>query len=317
MTDPGREYTVRQYSADDEQQVVDLWNLCLVRDEIALNSFRRKVVLDTNFDSRGCFVAVARERIVGFMLGIRRRYPYFDVGLEPEKGWITAFFVHPDWRGKGIATDLVQHTEQFLVSCGARDVFVADYTPNYFFPGVDVDAYKEGFDFLSARGYKKLQNVYGMGRSLIDASIPGEIEERFAQLVKAGFSVTVFRPAYTLRVLEFLRAYYPGDLFRVAHDRLLEEPECDEILVGLKDGEVVGFSHFHDERFGPFGIAPDFAGRGFGPMLYYCTVEQMRKKGKRNLWLAWTSGRAKDFYYKVGLRVTRRHVIMSKRLTTP
>jgi GNAT superfamily N-acetyltransferase len=115
-------------------------------------------------------------------------------------------------------------------------------------------------------------------------------------------------------VLEFLRKNYPGDLFRVALERLREDPECDEVLVALKDDEIVGFSHFLDERFGPFGIDEEYTGRGLGPMLYYHTVEQMRKKGKHNLWLAWTTGRAKDFYYKVGLKVLRRHIIMKKSL---
>jgi hypothetical protein len=49
-------------------------------------------------------------------------------------------------------------------------------------------------------------------------------------------------------------------------------------------------------------------------MLYDHTVEQMRKKGKHNLWLAWTTGRAKDFYHKVGLQVVRRHEIIEKML---
>ena len=47
-------------------------------------------------------------------------------------------------------------------------------------------------------------------------------------------------------------------------------------------------------------------------MLYYSTVEQMRAKGKQDLWIALTTGRAKDFYHKVGLKVLRRHEIMKK-----
>jgi hypothetical protein len=41
----------------------------------------------------------------------------------------------------------------------------------------------------------------------------------------------------------------------------------------------------------------------------------MRRKGKLSLWLAWTSGRAKDFYHKMGLKVLRRHVIFRKALS--
>lgn len=139
-------YAIRQYRAEDEHEVVALRNLCMSRDEIVLNTFRRKIILDANFDPRSCFVTLGEEKIV----------------------------------------------------------------------------------------------------------------------------------------------------------------------VALKDNKVVGFSHFLDERFGPFGIDKACSGLGLEPMLYYYTVDQMRRKGRHNLWLAWTTGRTKDFYHKVGLKVLRRHEVMKK-----
>jgi len=313
MTSP----RIREYDAGDEHAVVQLWNRCLLRDEVSLNTFRRKVILDPNFEAGGCAVAEAGSALVGLLLSLRRRYPYFDLGLEPGKGWISVFFVDPAWRRKGLATRLLERAEAFLRHQGVEQVSVSDYTPNYFSPGIDMDAYPEAVQFLQRHGYQKTESVYGMGRSLVDFDIPPEMQDRIQRLERSGFRVDVFRPCYTLKVLEFLRRNYPGDLFRVAHDRLIENPECDEILVVLKNEEVIGFSHFQDERFGPFGIAREYVGRGLGPYLYYRTVDEMRKKGKRNLWLAWTGGRAKDFYHKLGLKVVRRHVIMRKDLTSP
>jgi mycothiol synthase len=304
--------TIRNYQAEDEQAVLELWNLCLPRDEISLNTFRRKIVLDSNFDARGCFVAVARNKIVGFLLALYRRFPYFDLGMESDRGWVTVFFVHPDERRQGIASAMMEQAERFLAKEGVKEVHVSDYTPNYFIPGVDLDAYGDGHDFLLSRNYKKVESVYSMGRSLDDFCIPSGMAERFREFEAAGFNARVFEPCHTLLLLEFLRKHYPGDLYRVALERLRENPECDEILVAVKDGKVVGFSHFMDEHFGPFGIDAAYAGRGLGPMLYYRTVEQMRQKGRHNLWLGWTSGRAKDFYHKVGLKVLRRHEIMKK-----
>ena len=305
---------IRTYEPADEQEIVTLWNKCLPRDEISLTIFRRKIILDPNFNARGCSVAVMKNRVVGFMLGLYRRYPYFDLGLEPGKGWITVFFVHPEYQHQGVGRSLLALAERFLADNSVRHIFVSDYTPNYFIPGVDLDAYDAGHLMLKSHGYRKVENVYGMGRSLVDFEVPSHMPELSGKLEQAGFSVKLFQPEYSLRVLEFLRDYYPGDLYRVALERLTENPECDEILVALKADQVVGFSHFLDERFGPFGIHPDYTGRGLGPLLYYQTVQQMRKKGKHNLWLAWTTGRAKDFYHKVGLKVIRRHLIMEKTL---
>lgn len=304
--------SIRNYLAEDERAVLALWNLSLPRDEITLNTFRRKIILDSNFDPRGCFVATTKKTVVGFLLGLYRRFPYFDVGMESDRGWVTVFFVHPEMRRLGIASEMIEHAERFLADEGVKEVHVSDYTPNYFIPGVDLDAYADAHEFLRARGYKKVESVYSMGRPLVDFCIPDGMAERFRQLEQAGFTAKVFEPRDTLLLLEFLRKTYPGDLYRVALERLRENPECDEILVALKDDKIVGFSHFMDEHFGPFGIDGAFAGRGLGPMLYYSTVEQMRKKGRHNLWLAWTSGRAKDFYHKVGLKVLRRHEIMKK-----
>ncbi len=307
-------YTIRNYRAEDEHDVVALWNRCLPKDEILLNTFRRKVILDPNFDLHGCFVAVAKKQVIGFMLSVRRRYPYYDLGLEEGKGWITVFFVDPEWRKQSVATGLLEHAERFLGTLSVNEISIADYTPNYFIPGVDLDAHADAHTFLKNRGYKKVQSVYGMGRSILDVDLPKDMLDVSRKLDEAGFSIVVFNPAHTIKLLEFLRRHYPGDLFRVALERITDDPECDEVLVALKDDQVVGFSHFLDERFGPFGIAPEFSGRGLGPLLYYHTVLQMRKKGKHNLWLAWTTGKAKDFYHKVDLKVFRRHVIMKKNL---
>ncbi len=309
-------FIIRPFRAEDEEPVVQLWNLSLSRDTTDLATFRRKVILDANFDSNGCLVAEAEGEPIGFLLSLRRRYPYYDLGLEPGKGWITVLFVHPDWRRKGIGKRLVGAAEQFLSACGVREVSVSDYTPNYFFPGIDLDAYGGCRLMLESCGYEKAGSVYGMERSLAGLERPAEIEERFRALGTAGFTVEVYRPRLALELFDFLRRDYPGDLFSVAQERLRHDPECDEILVALHQDRVIGFSHFVGEHFGPFGIAREYAGRGIGPMLFYATADRMRMKGRERLWLSWTTGRAKDFYHRLGLRVTRRQVIMRKKLSS-
>ena len=308
------DYQIRFYNPKDEESMVALWNRCVPCDPVTRDSFRRKVLLDPNFDERGSLVAEAHGETIGFVHALRRRYPYYDIGLEPEKGWITIFFVSPEWTRHSVATALFDRAESFLSGQNVSDVFVSNYTPHYFVPGIDVDAHAPALEFLKNRGYEKVLSVYGMGRPLHDFSIPADIAKREEALRSAGFSIQLFRPEHILGTVEFLRQFYPGDLFRVAIERLTEHPECDEILVALKNGAVVGFSHFLEDHFGPFGIHPDYMGRGLGPLLYYKTAEQMKKKGRERLWLAWTTGKAKDFYHKVGLTVLRRHSIMRKGL---
>ncbi|MGC8654471.1 MAG: GNAT family N-acetyltransferase [Candidatus Kryptoniota bacterium] len=306
---------IRPFSGEDEIEVVGLWNKCLTRDPITTETFRRKILLDDNFDQDGCLVAEARGKIIGFSLAIRRRYPYYGVGLEQGKGWITAFFVHPDFRNQGIGTTLLSQSEKFLSSCGVKEVYISPYTPNYFIPGVDIDAYREGYEMLKNAGYKKHEKVYSMGRSLLDFEYSQEIEDVCSSLSLRGIEIKLFEPRYITGLIGFINDNYPGDLLRVALEQLRKDTNTDQIIIAVKNGAVVGFSHYEDEHFGPFAIHPAYSGIGIGTCLYYRTALYMKKKGKRNLWLGWTSGHAKDFYYHRGLKVLRRHEILKKLLS--
>lgn len=305
---------IRSYRGEDEKCVVGLWNKCLARDPITTETFRRKVLLDENFDLNGCSVAVLGGEVVGFALAIRRRYPYYGVGLEQGTGWITVFFVRPDVRRKGIGSGLIQASEDFLKSSGVKEVFVSSYTPNYFIPGVDIDAYEGAYFLLKKLGYKKHERAYSMGRSLLDFDFSSNSDALTGSLESRGLEIRLFEPKYITGLLEFLSTNYPGDLLRVALEQLRKDPSTDQIIVAVRNDRVVGFSHYEDEHFGPFAIDPTLTGMGIGTGLYFRTALQMKEKGKRNLWLAWTSGHAKDFYYRRGLRVTRRHEIVKKLL---
>lgn len=304
----------RQYIGGDELQLIPLWNQCLVRDPINLNKFRLKILLDENFDPFGCIVAEYGKKIIGFALAIRRRYPYFGIGLETDNGWITVLFVHPEYRNKGIGAELLSRSEKFLTDSGIKNILVSPYTPNYIIPGIDIDSYEDAFNLFIKAGYKKNQKAYSMGRSLLDYQISEDARQRCKDLEKRDIRIFNFESKYTVSLLEFLRRDYPGDLFRFVIETLKNQPECDNFFIAVKDSEVIGFSRFDGEHFGPLAITPGEAGKGIGTCLYHHTAMHMKEMGERNLWLAWTSGHAKDFYYKMGLRVLRRHEILKKTL---
>ncbi len=308
------EYTYRTFNGEDEEQIIPLWNRCMFRDIITRERFHKQVLLDENFDFAGCHVAVMKDKIVGFCLAIRRRYPYYDLGLEEDKGWITMLFVDPDHRRKGIAHELVTRCENFLRKAGVKRILVSPYTPNYFIPGVDIDAYNDAYVLFENLGYSSIEKIYGMERSLLDFYPNDEMNRKCLRLEKQGVYIKKFHPRYIVSLLEFLRRDYPGDLFRVALEKLKRSSESNEIFIAVKGDDVVGFSHYEGEHFGPFAIAQAYMGRGIGPCLYYHTALAMKEEGQRHLWLAWTTGHVKDFYYKLGLTTIRRHEIMEKKL---
>jgi len=105
---------VRGYRSSDEAQLLSLWNAALPYDPIDRRTFHRKVLLDPNFDPDWLLVADADGKLVGFCLCLIRRVPMEKVGMEVNKGWITAFGVHPEWRRKGIGTMLLERAIQLF-----------------------------------------------------------------------------------------------------------------------------------------------------------------------------------------------------------
>ena len=59
---------IQNYNQRYEQAVVDLWNACLPCDPLTLQKFRKQALLDDNFDPSLCYVALADQEVVGFLL---------------------------------------------------------------------------------------------------------------------------------------------------------------------------------------------------------------------------------------------------------
>ncbi|MEZ6059782.1 MAG: GNAT family N-acetyltransferase [Planctomycetaceae bacterium] len=73
------------------------------------------------FDRRGCILAIEDERVIGF---VHAGFSASRAGdaLDFEKGVIAALVVHPDFRRRGIATELIRRAEGYLAGKGAKEV---------------------------------------------------------------------------------------------------------------------------------------------------------------------------------------------------
>src|SRR5215207_7306309 len=147
---------IRPYRGSDEAELLGVWRASMTADALADHLFRTKVLLDPNFLPENLPVAVEDGRIVGFILALSRQVPLFLQGLEPDKAWITAFGVHPEYRRRGIGTALFDHALTQLRAQGRKTVDIAPYVPNYFVPGVDIHAYPGTTAFLETVGFKVL-----------------------------------------------------------------------------------------------------------------------------------------------------------------
>jgi len=317
---------VRAYHGSDEAALIGLWNSTMTYDRINESTFRTRVLLDTNFNPEGLLVAAesradgkADGQLRGFALSIARQVPLFLQGLEPDVGWITAFGVRPPHRRQGIGRQLLGAALARLASMGRKRVLISPYTPNYFIPGVDVDAYPEAMAFLQATGWQTASTPISMRAELTGFRIPEdilELEERRAN--EDRITVRPVQPADLPELMPFIAKHFGWDWFRFAQEYLLElfGPGSDEMafLVATQNDRIVGYCQQRRERFGPFGVAEEMRNKGIGRLLLFRCLATMLTKGFHCAWFLWTGQDAARLYSLAGFRQVRQFAVMKRDL---
>lgn len=306
------------FPGDLLDDVVLLLQQSLHADPISRSLFVRKVLIDPNFDPAGAPVAVVNGQVVGFGLSIARRLPLEDAPSDWDRGYITLLAVHSRHQRQGIGTALLQHMEEYLRSRGRKAVLVSPYAPNYFIPGVDVDAYAGGLRFFLKHGYREVYRPLSMDCNLLNLRIPEWVQQREQELLQEGVVVEPYRPQRIPALFRFLRAEFPGDWQRFAREAIARIEQGDtptRLWIAHERGEVVGYSHFEGERFGPIGVSQSQRGRGIGQVLMYKTLQAMRLQGLHTAFFLWSDDRtAERLYNAAGFVESRRFALLRKEL---
>ncbi|HOU11514.1 MAG TPA: GNAT family N-acetyltransferase [Anaerolineae bacterium] len=311
-------FAIRSYRGTDEAALLDLWRATMTHDPITPSVWRTKVLLDPNFDPEGLLVAEDGEALVGFVLSLVRRVPYFLQGLEPEVGWITAFGVHPERRRQGIGRALFDAALARMAALGRTRVAISPYTPNYFIPGVDVDAYPAAVAFLSATGWQTTSIPIAMRAELTGLQIPPDIIALEDRLRQDDIVMRPVQPADLPALMAFTVEHFGWDWYRFAQDYLLAlfGAGADDIgcYVAARGDAIVGYCQHRRERFGPFGVAPEMRNRGIGRLLLFRCLADMAARGFHCAYFLWTGKDAARMYSLAGFRQMRQFAIMQKTL---
>jgi GNAT superfamily N-acetyltransferase len=307
---------IRPYRGSDEAALLEVWCASMFADSLSDNLFRTKVLLDPNVLPENLCIALEDERLVGFVLALTRQVPLFLQGLEPEKAWITAFGVHPDYRRRGIGSALFSHIREKLKQEGRKTIDIAPYVPNYFVPGVDIHAYPGTISFLEQVGFKVLYNAISMGADLSGFHIPPEIVELERKREQEdGLTIHPVTSADLPELMPFIVKHFGWDWFRHAQDYLLDlfggngtQQIC--VLVARQHGEIVGYCQQRLERFGPFGVDPERRNLGIGRLLLFRCLATMSARHNYFAYFLWTGEDAARLYSLAGFKRRREFAVL-------
>lgn len=319
---------LRPYRRGDAVALVELWNRTLTADPITLDRFTQRVLCDANFDPQGLLVceegaggaggAPAGGKLVGFMLALVRRVPLWGDDLEPEHGWVTAFGIAPEWRGRGLGQALWAGIQAFARSKGRRYLSFAPYAPNYFLPGIDREAYPAGARFLEKQGFRTLYQAVAMDRSLVGYEVPEETKALLARREAEGYRFLPLDVEHLAEAIQLAHEGFNPDWGRALREGPLQGVPLDQTLIALDPaGRMVGFATFGaydhvNERFGPFGVDESQRGKGLGKILLHLSLARMQARGCHSAWFLWTeeTTAAGHLYLRSGFRITRRFDVM-------
>ena len=310
---------LKAFESRDTEEFLDLWGDALPLDAITRDIFERKVLLDANREPDSLLVAVEKGRLAGFALRLVLRYPIENVGLRPDDGFITAFGVHPCFRRNGVGSALLENSIDWFKKRKRKKILISPYTPNYFVPGVDKEAYADGINLLEKHGFSEYIEAIAMDAPISRFTIPKKTLEKEKKLLAEGIEVRSYRRDDLIDYLRFHSENMPGPWLEDARRNLkdltrgLYQGDC--IFVAVDNGKIIGFCQYEGSHFGPFGVSDKYQGKGIGSALLAKTLYRMRVKGYHSAWVLWTGMRAaQGVYGRLGFTITRRFAIMKKEL---
>ncbi|MBA2470060.1 MAG: GNAT family N-acetyltransferase [Chloroflexia bacterium] len=311
---------VRPYAASDEAELVALWNESMWADPIDRFTWRTRYLLDANFDTGECLVAVEAEAniVVGFVLGMTNKSSTSRMS-EPPDAWVVGFGVDDRFQRQGIGRALFDRLQDRWSNSGIARIMVGPYIPSYFTPGVDERAYPDAVTFLHAWGAETLSRPLSMKASLTGYRAADVIVPLAGRLQSAGIRVRPAEPRDIVPLLQFLERHFPHwrpDAAAVLMDLMGTDPRFVTMHVAEEHGTLVGYAQSRHERFGPFGVDEAYRGRGVGAVLLSATLLAMRSKGFHCAWFLWTSDRAARLYREHGFEEVRRFALMAKAIAT-
>ncbi len=136
------EMLIRQYSADNENAMVELWQRCgLTR---PWNDPRKDIARKLKVNPELFLVGFVNGKVAASAVA----------GYEGHRGWVNYLAVDPDFQRKGLGRQMMQNVEQALAQTGCPKVNIQVRTGNL-----------NAIEFYKNLGYK-IDETVSMGKRL-------------------------------------------------------------------------------------------------------------------------------------------------------
>jgi GNAT superfamily N-acetyltransferase len=306
------------YTSDEAEKIIELWNRSFGGEfPLDLRLWRQNVDMCKRSYPDATLVAVREGHIIGAV-----------VGKNPNR--ISAIFVAPEFRRRGIATELLARVEvAFTGELEAK--LIAGQDDRHFFPGVPIDG-SAARSFFTARGFTEHE---GLANDLVR-----DISTWHQPPTPLTVAKTLQAQKITIRrctewlvpfLLEHIQANYSDRWLRDTRDRLNAEPNPSEIIVAVQDEtNVVGFCHTYSTKsviigpsiywrnligehyggLGPIGVAKTHRKIGLGLELLNRSITYVAESGAERMVIDWTN--LVEFYAKAGFQVWKSYSFFTK-----
>ncbi len=136
------DFVIRQYHAEDQQDVIDLWARCgLVAPQ---NNPKRDIERKLKVNPEWFLVGQFEDKVIATCMA----------GYEGHRGWINYLAVAPEYRREGFATQIMREAERILRDAGCPKINLQIRTSN-----------AAVIEFYKAIGYNT-DDVVSMGKRL-------------------------------------------------------------------------------------------------------------------------------------------------------
>lgn len=312
-------FEIRNLTFDDSKEILNIWN-----DEVGFifpiseSLFNQSVYESKYYYSKGSFVAVVDNRIVGFVI----TKLYDNDPIMPKyfnKGWISIWYVSNKYRKRGIGKTLLLKGEEMLLAAGVKSISIGGDLDN-FFPGIPCD-----FDNLTSSVVEKMG--YNCGRYTHDLLLTDFSKVKYCK--NADVEIRYATANDKGELLKFMKRYFPGRWENEARVYFEENDIKEEYLLATQNETIVGFLRVNDKRIkrisyninwqnrftdlaglGPLGVANEKRGNGIAKELMMYAIVDLMNKGIKEIMIDWTGLMA--IYQKYGFEVWKCYQYCSK-----